>query len=768
MHYQHSNNDDATGRILEGLQCDRSGCVCRTSARAGKGLTHCPAHDDLTPSLNVSPPSRTAWPLLCCFAGCQHKAVLGALRDRGLVPRSVGFQVGAWTHYREDRPGEAKRVRWTPGAEPRLALYRGEALAELDPGATVLLTEGEAAAEAAVAMGFAAVGTACGASATPDDAALEVLRGFDVVMCQDNDDAGFQHMQRIGQRLAALGIGARWLELPGMLEHGDLADFGGSRDELVELVAAAPAWTPPADPGPVETSAGGEVRLTFDDTSNAELLARLHGQNLRHDPSTGRLLEWTGGPAWKPLSVERARQLAIDGAAYRLRTATTTAEAGFAARSRDLRRLDAALELVKSLPPVYAPGIRWDDHPDLLAVANGVIDLRDGSFRPGRREDYLTTASEVPYDPAAECPRWTRFVNEITMGDVEVAEFLQRLAGYSLSGCANENIFVLLIGEGRNGKGKFLNLLRAVAGSELAATVRFAAFLSDARGDAFRDIADTVNARVVVSSETVGDGGEFDSQVLKSLTGSEDVVAAKKYGHAFRFRPRFTLWLLANHRPRVSDHTTAMWERMVIIPFYRQFIGEDDDKNLETKLMGELSGVLNWMIEGAKDWYRDGLRIPDSIHAERARYRTSEDAVGRFLIECCRRGPDLSIGAGDLYRAFATWCQAENLAATSSTAFGRRLSELFTKTRTAAGLAYDGIALDVGYVGLTTLTKNRHTRAGEEEFGENPTTLHFESSNPTWNGSNIVDHRCGNDFRPMLPGEVCADCGWTAPAEEVR
>lgn len=71
----------ATG-ILEALACRRVACECLASAGKGHGLTHCPAHNDESPSLNVN--EEGAKVLLNCKVGCPQDAVIAALRNRGL------------------------------------------------------------------------------------------------------------------------------------------------------------------------------------------------------------------------------------------------------------------------------------------------------------------------------------------------------------------------------------------------------------------------------------------------------------------------------------------------------------------------------------------------------------------------------------------------------------------------------------------------------------------------------------------------------------
>lgn len=227
---------EATRRILEELACARPNCPCQRAAQNGRGKTHCPAHEDRTPSLSVSPPQRTANPLVRCFTGCSYEAITAALRSRNAWPERTEYRMAyGYVHIRRDGPN-GKRISWANGAKPQEVLY-GE-LDDLQPGDTVLLVEGEKACEAAISRGFAAVATVCGASTTPTAAALKPLERFNVVLCPDNDESGRDHMRAIAASLGKV----RWLELPNLPEKGDIADWKGSDDELDALVSNAPFY----------------------------------------------------------------------------------------------------------------------------------------------------------------------------------------------------------------------------------------------------------------------------------------------------------------------------------------------------------------------------------------------------------------------------------------------------------------------------------------------------------------------------------------------
>ena len=232
--------------ILDALRCERGSCPCHKSARDGRGMTHCATHDDADPSLSVAPPNRTPNPLVHCYAGCSYDAITNALRARGLWPNRTEYRIGASVHYREDTPG-GKRVAWAQGAKPRELLYPDGALDGLPSGVTVVVVEGEKACDAGIARGLNVVATVCGAASIPTRETLANLRHYDVVLCPDNDDAGRRHMAGVAK---VLGSQARWLELPGLPEKGDLADYTGTDADLATLITDAGKWVAKPESAP--------------------------------------------------------------------------------------------------------------------------------------------------------------------------------------------------------------------------------------------------------------------------------------------------------------------------------------------------------------------------------------------------------------------------------------------------------------------------------------------------------------------------------------
>lgn len=441
-------------------------------------------------------------------------------------------------------------------------------------------------------------------------------------------------------------------------------------------------------------------RFERTDSGNAEIIAHLFGDGLRYDHGRQRWLIFPeGAQRWhEPTGGELVRfaQAAADeryDAAKDIPGRDGDDEALFARRSKNRAAIDNALALLKALPPVDDGAAPWDTDPALLAVANGVVDLRTGEIRPGSPEDRMTRGLDVIYEPWAKCPRWEQFIAEV-FPEPAVAALVRRAVGYSLTAETSEQVLFLLHGRGSNGKSTFLNILRAVAGP-LAVNIPFATIEWEGRGQHPADLAAIDGARVTTCSET-SETARLNEARLKSLTGGDPITARRLYGQPYTFRPAAKFWLAVNHLPVVRDDSDGFWRRIRTIPFVRQFGPEERDPALESKLLGELPGILAWAVQAAGEWYRQGLRAPEAVMLATSRYREGQDVLGAFLGERCIIAPDASVRAADLYSAYRQWAVSQGYSdreGLTSTSFGRRIGERFENFHDRQGKTYRGIGL---------------------------------------------------------------------------
>lgn len=336
-------------------------------------------------------------------------------------------------------------------------------------------------------------------------------------------------------------------------------------------------------------------------------------------------------------------------------------------------QLEAMISLARSAVPV---GIdQFDTDIWLLNVRNGTVDLRTGELSEHRRSDFITKIVDLDYDPSAACPLWESVLERV-LPDESVRQFFQRAAGYSATGSARERKLIIPHGPGRNGKGVTLETLLQVLG-EYAGRTPAETFMARREGSIPNNIAALRGVRFVFSSET-NEGHRLAEAVVKDLTGGESISARFMRGEWFTFPPTFTPWLATNHRPVIRGSDPAIWDRIALVPFNVRIPDDEQDPDLLEKLEDEYPGILAWIINGAVEWHKHGLKVPDAVRMATDSYQAEMDILGLFVNECCVEDPDERTGwvtSTSLYEAYMKWCKDSGEKELPKRTLGLRLAE---------------------------------------------------------------------------------------------
>ena len=212
------------------------------------------------------------------------------------------------------------------------------------------------------------------------------------------------------------------------------------------------------------------------------------------------------------------------------------------------------------------------------------------------------------------------------------------------------------------------------------------------QGGANSDVARLKGARFVTSNEP-DQGDRIDEGLLKQLTGGDKVTARHLYGKEFEFEPEFKLWMATNHKPIIRGRDLGIWRRMHLIPFTVTIPDEKVDKNLIHKLRRELTGILNWAVEGCRKWQREGLGMPQAVKSSVKEYQSEMDVVTNFLETCTLEAEGFTVRAKDLYQAYREWAEENGEYVMSNSIFGKEISLRVSKKRTNKGFVYENLAL---------------------------------------------------------------------------
>lgn len=305
-----------------------------------------------------------------------------------------------------------------------------------------------------------------------------------------------------------------------------------------------------------------------------------------------------------------------------------------------------------------------DRNLDLLNLQNGTLNLKTFEFREHRATDLLSKIADVSYDPTVKSELWIRFLDEIMQGDAEKLDYLQKAIGYGITADTSlETCFILYGATTRNGKSTLVEtIMHMLGGSSGYALQMKPESLAQKQNidsrQASGDIARLAGARFLNVSEPQKKM-IFDVALLKTLLGRDSIVARHLHEREFEFMPVFKLFMNTNHLPLIQDDTLFASRRLNVITFNRHFDEHDEDIELKDKLRSpeNLSGILNWCLEGLKKFYDSGLKPTKSIVEATAEYRQDSDKVGKFIAECLEPANE-NMTAGTAYEVYEYWCRA--------------------------------------------------------------------------------------------------------------
>ncbi|AZS48177.1 DNA primase family protein [Microbacterium oxydans] len=351
-----------------------------------------------------------------------------------------------------------------------------------------------------------------------------------------------------------------------------------------------------------------------------------------------------------------------------------------------------------------------DAEPDVLNVANGIVDLRTGELGrhdPARR---MTKLAPVDYKPGAEHPDWKAALKALPKQQRERIRF--KLGQAATGHQPDDDVVMFWLGVGANGKSTVLDAARETLGDY--AVMVPARLLVGNLNDHPTELTTLKGVRLATAEELT-EGHRLNVTVLKTLAGTAVITARRVHRDNISFRPSHSLVVNSNYNPAVTETDDGTWRRLEPIRFPYQYVGKPEhdrqrksDRNLRDRLRkgraGRAEAVLAWLVSGARDWYAAGMSTPDAperIEADKRAWRHESDIILRFIDDCLVVVADEFTPATELYEVFRKWMDTQGQQVPSQRVFNERLvdhGELAGKVR--RGMARVGGRPTKGWHGL--------------------------------------------------------------------
>lgn len=404
------------------------------------------------------------------------------------------------------------------------------------------------------------------------------------------------------------------------------------------------------------------------DLGNAErLVARFRG-NIHWSGERKKWLIWNGR-RWEwdeTLEIERKAKATARGIYQEAARAKSDEDrkylAKWAVSTEGRGSISAMVAMARAEQGVPILVDSLDQCDGLLNCENGTLDLDSGELLPHRREDLITRTTGIRYIPGAGSELWDRVLWNMTGGDRDLQEYLQRVSGYALYGKAIERKFWFAFGPPGTGKSTLLDALMAAMGDYAIAT-NFDTWTQQTNIGGNRPDLVALQGRRLITASEPKKGVRWDTGLIKAVTGGDMISASAKFENTVQFRVAGKLVLVGNFSPRVSEDDDGFWVRMNRIPFNSVVPLEQQVKDLKENLRKpeHAEAVLAWAVQGFKKWRVSGIGDCPAVRNSTEVYRATSDDFLEFLDEFYIREEGARVLVSAFRATYVAWVKREGL-----------------------------------------------------------------------------------------------------------
>jgi putative DNA primase/helicase len=407
----------------------------------------------------------------------------------------------------------------------------------------------------------------------------------------------------------------------------------------------------------------------------------LAGERYQLEDGTPTLRRWRGGWwEWRRSHWAEVEQPAVRAAAYGFtehafyerQTSKGAVVEPWSPNQRKIADLLEALAAIVHLPEDTAqPG--WIDHKyddAIVACANGLLDVERRELLAHTPKFFNVTSVPFDFDPEASAPlRWLAFLSELWGDDEESVAALQEFFGYVISGRLDLHKILLLVGPTRAGKGAIARVLGALIGRKNVAGPTLTSLAGDF------GLAPLLGKPLAVISDArlSGRGSQVVVERLLAISGEDTITVNRKYRDQWTGKLPCRFMVISNELPQLGDASAAIAGRFVTLLLTKSWLNKEDP-TLEPELHAELTGVLNWALDGLERLNANGrFTKPASTDEAYIALQDLASPVGAFVRDRCKLDIGYEISVDELWGAWKSWAEDNGHPVGTKQRFGRDL-----------------------------------------------------------------------------------------------
>lgn len=313
---------------------------------------------------------------------------------------------------------------------------------------------------------------------------------------------------------------------------------------------------------------------------------------------------------------------------------------------------------------------------NLIAFNNGVYNLADGTFNEFSPEYIITNKIPHNYNPDAKSEVLDKVIRKLACEDDSVEKLLFQSVGYCFYRRNELRKSFFLLGEKRNGKSTFLDMVGNLLGEDNTANLDLCEI-----GDRFRTAE--LTGKLANIGDDINDEWVSNTAVFKKVVSGDVITVERKGKDPYKLRSFAKFFFSANSLPRLGrgKDSRAVLDRLVIIPFDAKFTKDDPDYDpfIKYKLRGE--DVMEALIARAIPALVDVLKDQEFAYCDRVKDSLAEfEKTNNPILEWFDELDEIDYINEPIklvYQKYNTFCMVNNLQAISAIELQKQMKKQF-------------------------------------------------------------------------------------------
>lgn len=323
-----------------------------------------------------------------------------------------------------------------------------------------------------------------------------------------------------------------------------------------------------------------------------------------------------------------------------------------------------------------------------LPLQNGILNIFTRELSPFTPYKIFFTKLPVTYNPEATCPAIDLFLNQV-LSKEEDKKVYYELAGFALMKEYRYEKAAMFVGNGRNGKGKSLELLKHLVGVQNCSSIPLSALIPNSFN------VSELFAKLLNLAGDIGNKDLQDTSMFKSLTGRDLVTTNRKFLSGLTFENYAKFIFACNELPSVYDTSRGFWDRWILLEYPYTFVSKEEydrclekdrkffkikDENIISKIVtpSELSGFLNQALDGLKR-LEDNHNFSTTLGSKEIKetwIRKANSAVA-FCFDFVEEDNEHYITKKEFRKKYSDYCKKHSVVSKSDVVVKKALQEMF-------------------------------------------------------------------------------------------